>query len=642
MQLRIILGQALVEQYAAKHTLLKQLFRGKDILVQADKGISDVSTAGNHVFFGGYVVGLRTKDGWMDEATATSDKFRRFVNSHAALADVVKTLEGRFLFTRITKSGALELAPDRFGQRDMYYQEFKGGAVLASDLNLLPFKDSTIEYNQPALVHATYIYGYRPGKRDTFYKGVHRLGVGDMVTWKNGKLAIDTLPPPIRKTNKEYGRKELEEYTEILLDAVRKRSSSKGNIVYVSSGWDSTTLLACLVKLRGPKKVRALIGRMNFAKRSGNINPFEIARAKKVCDYFGVKLEYAEFDFVRRGPENVEKLEGIMKGHMLTSMAFFQWADLAAHVAKNYNGESVIAGEISDGVHNLGFSQFLTIFHPDLNFREYSDKMQSYIYGPSFLKLIHENRTGEDKVYDLLKRKFTGSAFDQSATDNVGKNRQMLSSFFLRDNRFPLWSIKNCKMFTAKARQGYTKHMESTYLDKAAKDLNYDNLYSWYIHLYNSFHWQGGTVSTIAFTAEHYGIDVKLPYYDSRLQEFLSAAPENWGRGLEIRPTKYPLKWMLENKVDYPLHLQVGPHSYTYDIDPNFNHGAEFIYKSSFAPLIKQRLKERRYEKLLSKDYFDMTYINKIVNRYLNGIETIGAERADLEILCYLVLEGWY
>ena len=35
------------------------------------------------------------------------------------------------------------------------------------------------------------------------------------------------------------------------------------------------------------------------------------------------------------------------------------------------------AGEISDGVHNFGFSQFLTIFHPSLEFREYADKMAS-------------------------------------------------------------------------------------------------------------------------------------------------------------------------------------------------------------------------------------------------------------------------
>ena len=641
MQLRVILGSALVNEYLNSASSLKTVFHGKDVLIQADNNIHDISVDGLvRSFIGGNIVGMRTVDGWMDAAKITDKKTHSYIRKESSLANVIKTLEGRFLLVR-AKSGSVEIAPDRFGQRDMYYQLIKGGAIFTSDLNLLPFNQEKVEYDQVSLMHSFYVYGYRPGKRQTYYKGVHRLGVGDMVTWKNGKLHIETLPPMIRKT-KEYGPKQLEEYSEILLDSVRKRSSSKGNIIYVSSGWDSTTLLACLVKLHGPKKVRALIGRMNFAKRSGNVNPFEIARAKKVCDYFGVNLEIAEFDYVRRGPEITEEMNYEMKGHMLTSMSFFQWADLAKHVSKGYNGEAVLAGEISDGVHNLGFSQFLTLFHPDLSFREYSDKMQSYIYGPSFLKLIHEHRTGEDVVFDLLKRKFPGAVLDKPAGDKVGQTRQLLSSFFLRDNRFPFWSLKNNKLFTEHARKSYTQQMEGMYLDQAAKEANYDNLYSWYIHLYNSFHWQGGTVSTLGFTAEHYGFDLQLPYYDSRLHEFLASMPESWGRGLEIKPTKYPLKWMLENKVDYPLHLQVGPHSYTYDVNPNFNHGAEFIYQSSFAPVIKKRLKERRYQQLLSDKFFDVKYVNKIVDRYLAGIEATGSERGDLEILCYLVLEGWF
>ena len=39
----------------------------------------------------------------------------------------------------------------------------------------------------------------------------------------------------------------------------------------------------------------------------------------------------------------------------------------------------------------------------------------------------------------------------------------------------------------------------------------------------------------------------KLPFWDNRIQSFLSAMPESWGRGLELKPTKYPLKWTLQN-----------------------------------------------------------------------------------------------
>jgi hypothetical protein len=33
--------------------------------------------------------------------------------------------------------------------------------------------------------------------------------------------------------------------------------------------------------------------------------------------------------------------------------------------------------------------------------------------------------------------------------------------------------------------------METAYLAPAASAMTADTLYSWYLHLYNSFHWQG-------------------------------------------------------------------------------------------------------------------------------------------------------
>jgi len=98
---------------------------------------------------------------------------------------------------------------------------------------------------------------------------------------------------------------------------------------------------------------------------------------------------------------------------------------------------------------------------------------------------------------------------------------------------------------------------------------------------------------------------------------------------------------MLENRIDYPLHLQVGPHSYLYDVDPDFNHAGEFIYASAYSPLIKDKLKRRIYEGLLSPEIFNMEYINQIVNNYLAGKEIV-AERSDLSSLAFLCLTGWY
>jgi hypothetical protein len=51
--------------------------------------------------------------------------------------------------------------------------------------------------------------------------------------------------------------------------------------------------------------------------------------------------------------------------------------------------------------------------------------------------------------------------------------------------------------------------------------------------------------------------------------------PEDWGRGLDLNPTKYPLKKMLKDKIDYPYDYQKGAHSYTYDVDHSFSHAQE-------------------------------------------------------------------
>jgi hypothetical protein len=41
--------------------------------------------------------------------------------------------------------------------------------------------------------------------------------------------------------------------------------------------------------------------------------------------------------------------------------------------------------------------------------------------------------------------------------------------------------------------------------------------------------------------------------------------PTCFGRGLELLPAKYPLKWTLEKRTKYPFYIQEGPHSYLYD-----------------------------------------------------------------------------
>ena len=642
MKIRVVVGKELVEQYQNK-TGLENLYSSPDCLVQGDSDFEVTKEdEQGRAFFMGRLIGKRSGIEGLDRMDATHSEIRKLL-CFQSTEECMTVLEGRFLLVRMDKNGACEIACDRYGQIDMYYQKINQGAVFASDLDMLPFKNEAIKYDQAAAVHSLYVYGYRPPKKHTLYEGVRRLGVGEIGIWKNGQLSFGQLSPMIKPTE-DYGKDHNEKYKDLLLDAVEKRSSSTGNIVYLSSGWDSTAMLACLAKLHGPSNVRGVIGRMHFSESSGICNPFEIKRAQQVADYFGVKLEIMEFDYYQTGPELTERFQPLMKGQMATSMACYQWLSLANYVAQNYNGEAIFSGEISDGVHNFGFSQMLTVLdHPVHEFREYSDKMATYLYSPTFLKSIWDGSYKQDCIYNFLRDRLGDKVFDEPANDPVGCTRQLLASQFIRDNRFPLWSLKNLSYLTERGRELYSDEMEKTYINEAAEKATVapETLYSWYLHLYNSFHWNGGTVETLLMTEDEFGIKINLPFRDSRIVEFLAAMPESWGRGLEMRPTKYPLKWMLEHSIDYPLHFQVGPHSYLYDVDPNFDHAAEWNYRSAFTPQYKKIMEHRGYRELLSPEVFDIEYFDKAVTNYLEGKEVL-EERSDLEHLIYFSVMGWY
>ena len=641
MVLRIIAGGELVKKYKA-HTGLTELYRSPDLLVEGDTAGTVVQQDGRVVaVLVGRVVGWRTRSGEMSRVDHVSRQLASAL-AEDPVADLMDTLEGRFVLAQIRADGSVNITGDRYGQMDLFYQREGAGAVLATSLDLIPAVTGRVAYDQSALAHAFYVYGFRPPKQHTFYQGVRRLGVREIASCHAGRFDLRTVPVQLVRTA-AYGKRELREYADLFMDAVDLRSSRDSNVVYLSSGWDSTSILAALVRLHGARKVRAVIGRMHFATRSGVINQFEIDRATAVADYYGVKLDIIELDYHRRGRELIEQLQPLGQAQMLASMTYFNHSLLAQGVVDTADGdEAVFAGEISDGVHNLGFSQFVTIFHPVLEFREYSDKMLSYTFGPTFLEQLRAGTHGDDPVYDLLRRRMGSVEFDDVAANSTAVSLQLLSSFFLRSSRFPLFSLRNARILTTEGREQYGAEMEAAYLAAPAAAMTPETLYASYLHLYNSFHWQGGTVATLGYTADVHQLSMQLPFWDSRLQEFLSAMPESWGRGLELKPTKYPLKWALEHVIDYPTHLQVGPHSYLYDVDPSFSHAAEFIYGSGLGPHLKSIVEKRQYREVLSPEVFDLEYLDGVVTHWLEGAEVRGAELNDLTSIVLCSASGWY
>ena len=79
--------------------------------------------------------------------------------------------------------------------------------------------------------------------------------------------------------------------------------------------------------------------------------------------YYGIKLDIVDFDYADHGKEMVDLAFPVMQKHGFYNITAVNHATLA-NTAKKIAGGSdqvIFAGEISDGAHNFGFSQYATI-----------------------------------------------------------------------------------------------------------------------------------------------------------------------------------------------------------------------------------------------------------------------------------------
>ncbi len=626
------------EQLLAPNSANNKVSIGNTTFYHSDPYYSWRNVKNEQFFILGNIIGIRK-----------NDKIQKVSKDKSGLKiledfNLIPEVEGRFVIIKISEIGLSEVWSDNFGTLEVYQQSSCEKVILSSDLSLLPIAKSGGEFDQLGLAHSLTVYGSRPAKKHTIYKDVSRLGVNEGFKIINGNSEIIKRDFIAKSTEPKYSEDKLEEYTDLFLEAVRARASDNGNIVYLSSGWDSTSILAVLVHLFDKDKTRCIIGRMRYSERSGVINQIEIDKALAIADYYGVKIDVIELDYRKDAQKIIKRSSTLFRSHQFANMTSVNHWRLAEETAKIASGgETIFAGEMSDGAHNLGFSQYATIFHaPSQDFREYSDKMASYLFGPTFLKEMVRGAHENDPIWKIFMQINTSTKFEPLKKTEKEIHLQFLSNFFLRGGRIPLYSIDNTKMLTKKGAQSYLNEFEEVYLKDAAGNLSQDTLYSNLLQLYNSFHWQGSTVSTLGYTAEEHGLNCVIPFHDKGLIDFLSGMPESWGRGLDFNNTKFPLKWMLRNKIDYPYHLQEGPHSYIYDIDPTFNHLSEILFGSSFKQVFQQALKQGDFINSLSPEIFNLDYINSIVEKYLNGEEFNGSEMGDIANLATHSVIGVY
>lgn len=560
---------------------------------------------------------------------------------------IQNSLEGHYNILIINNhNNNLLFFSDKFSKKDLYYYKKNKKYIISDNLeSLIENIDLKIDYCSESLISMFLVYGNYAPKKHTIYKNIYRLGVNEFFQTNRGLVNLKKFDYDL-KNIENYSDDKLDDYYNRLYSSIKIRSSNVMNWVYLSSGWDSSAILAYLTKIKGNKKVSALIARFKYSKSSGINNQFEVDRASKLAKYFKVKIYIIDIDYTKKDFKLFwDKIKNNLKSNHLYVMNNYNYMQLANFVKKKskIKNVSIFNGEISDGLHNFGFAQFASILeHPDYNFREYSDKMSSYFYGPTFFKEIINNRADDDFIYQSFKTRHKNNVKDTKKLNLKQRKLYFLESFFCYKTRFPFINIEKSKMITKLGMIKFRKMINENYFSEISNKMSDKNIYSCLLNLYNSFHWQGGTVKGFTNASNYYSLSSEMPFWDTRLFDFLSKMPEHWGRGLDFNPTKYPLKWTLNNKIKYPIDYQVGPHSYLYDIDPNWNADVDIIYGSYLSSYFKKILKERSYLKIMDKKYFNHNYINKIVDDYCSNKKNNPAEITDIKNLISLSLIGWY
>lgn len=584
-------------------------------------------------------------DGTIKLVDLDSKQYLLKVFSEYSLEDIIPDLEGQYIGILVDEHQCtIRIFSDRYARLDTFYVEDGANFYFATDLDFI-FNYVRPEYDQRMLAHVFLTYGWYTPKGLTIYKNIRQLRVGEIITLSESAVRsqiIDFKPLEIE----DYTDEDLKIYYNLLRDSVIARANHTGKTwVSSSSGWDSSILLGMLVNELGPQNVGTISGSMRYSDRSEVINQFEIDKIKKISAFYGISPNIVEFDFKSNTAADYwQKVLPYYKSKHIYSYTTFNFAKLSDGL-RDIEGsrQYIFNGEVSDSFHNFGFSQFATFFHTKKPFTEYADKMNCYLYGPSFLEKVLKGTYKSDKVFQIFRRMMPNIEFASELSQREDILESYLFPFFFGSPRIPFAITHKNAVLTSKGQNEIYKFPYRQYAPEVLSGLSETNIYSYLVHLYHSFHSQGSTVNVQKHSMEFNNHNWRSPYNDIRLVEHLSKAPEKWGRGLELNNTKYPLKWVARTQIKFPYELlEEGPHSYLYDVIEGFSLMAEITYRSGVTEFFKDAVGTKSYRDILDDEFFDIAYLDQLIANFMNDEEASGADFNNLVSLITLCSTGWY
>ena len=439
---------------------------------------------------------------------------------------------------------------DAFNRVNLFYCLDRKHLIISTELRDVLSCFDNIEY-EPGVFYCLLILGYPPAKH-TPYRGLRRLSIGERLLLQNNDMhLVKAEVKPL--VSMEMGEAELDRYGDIIENAILSRSSESENWVELS-GWDSTVILGVLRKHFDASKVRAVTLGTKYSDGSWLL---VIKEAIEIGRHYGVPVEFVELSLAdARLPEFWNDAIQAGRPHLVydSPLGYQAMANLIKE--KGEADAAVFIGSFADALHDFAFSHYGSLPYLSRDFHYYAGKIMAYLYSPAFLKKVIDGSFEDDFAYKLFK--WQNPMVEFTDVSFMSKNERVfeyLLSFILSSSRLPFAPIATESVFLNDAKVRFKDWLYENYFKDAVEQIDCRNMYFWLIWLYQHFHLQGFEKSVQCACFQGSGKQVCQPYYDLRFVKFCQTMPENWGRGLEWRPGKYPLKHYGVQKLGVPYEI---------------------------------------------------------------------------------------
>lgn len=548
-----------------------------------------------------------------------------------SISNISRVLEGVYCGVAVDKiRKTLYVFSDAFNRKNFFYTQYDDCLILSTSLNEVLDTQKSIKYDQNGL-YSFLLLGYTPVK-NTFYENVFRLGCDEIIKIdESGITKIDTSK--IIDIEK-YDKLKIDLYEKSIENAVLSRASdSMDNIVMNSGGWDSTTLVYLLTRHFDKKKVNSVVFEVILSDKQ-SFNIYEVDKVKRISKHFGIETQTCTIDYSNKDVIDLweRNLDNLRNNHVYFWIHHLKLAEQVGEKASV--GTSIFSGEASDSIHNFGYSQFVSVNYDNMYLREYADKAKSYLYGPTFLKEIKNGQLNEDKVFQFFTQYYGKEKFSvPENSDSFAVMNKYFQSFILSYQRVPFANWKSKTFASDMMNKEFERFVNENYFEDLSQQTTPENLYYNLLQVYKRFHFQSAQMQVASVAFSKLNLSCKIPFLDLNMVNYMYAMPEDWGRGLELKTTKYPLRYLANERwSEMPLHIleEGGPHSYIAENDKKWTYAGgnwdiycEILYSSVFKDYFKEMFTRVDVEKYFDANYFNTDLFKKVIKDYIDGAEDI-------------------